>query len=187
MKVTWVPTPHPHLLLEDIFAEEELPQVMTELHNLDSLLLPPHLSGSASRDGRPLKFNDALLLANLKETSPLEGLLSNHLFEELFLQIPCHWFMHSLRLCNLHSFMVSRYADGQYYNCHFDRCMFTTLVWMYDEPKQFTGGELIFTEYKEVLEPKNNTGVIFFGAQLHEVPPVSGDGRYTITRFSFNQ
>ena len=30
----------------------------------------------------------------------------------------------------------------------------------------------------------NNTGIIFYGSTVHEVPPIKGDGRYTLTCFS---
>ena len=187
MKATWVPTRHPHVLLEDIFTPEEVPQVMKELHRMDKVLLPPHLTGTATKEGRPLKYNDATSLANLNWKSSLYNLCGNHLFEELTQQIPALWFRNSLTLCNRHSYMVSRYRNGQYYNSHFDRSFFSILIWMYDEPKSFTGGDLIFTDYSEVIECKNNTGVLFLGPIRHEVPPIEGEGRYTITRFSFNQ
>ena len=187
MKATWVPTPHPHVLLEDIFTPEEVPQVMKELHRMDKVLLPPQLTGTATKEGRPLKYNDATGLANLNWKSSLYSLCGNHLFEELTEQIPALWFRNSLTLCNRHSYLVSRYRNGQYYNSHFDRSFFSILIWMYDEPKSFTGGDLIFTDYSEVIECKNNTGVLFLGPIRHEVPPVEGEGRYTITRFSFNQ
>ena len=78
-----------------------------------------------------------------------------------------------------------RYADGQYYNPHCDQSLFTTLVWLYEEPKPFTGGDLIFWEYDKYTIPcNNNTGIIFYGSTIHEVPPIKGEGRYTLTCFS---
>ena len=58
------------------------------------------------------------------------------------------------------------------------------LLWIFKEPKPFTGGDLIFTDYDYTVECKNNSGIIFPGPIKHEVPPIEGDGRYTITLFT---
>ena len=81
--------------------------------------------------------------------------------------------------------MLSRYVDGQYYNVHKDASVQTTLVWLHHEPKPFTGGDLVFKDYNNYTIPcNNNTGVIFYGPTKHEVPPIKGTGRYTLTCFS---
>ena len=63
---------------------------------------------------------------------------------------------------------------------------FTVLIWLYDEPKGFTGGDLIFNDFDVTIPCKNNTGVIFLGPWHHEVTEVKGQGRYTLTMFTSN-
>ena len=184
MKATYKEEPFPHVLLEDFFTKDEYNAVMDEKRRLDGVLQPPGATGSAvhNETGRPLKFNDGLFM-NAMPNSEIVAHAERHIFHEVVDQVPCEWWNSLWRQCNLRSWMLSRYRDGQYYNAHVDMSLFTLLVWFYQEPKPFTGGDLVFPDYDVTIPCKNNTGIIFFGPTRHEVPPVKGTGRYTLTMF----
>ena len=178
--------PFPHCLLSDFFTKDEMITVLDEKRRLDRCLQPPEATGSAihQETGRPMKFNDGLFLTSAMPNSEIMALAERHTTHEVVEQVPSEWWNSLWKQSNLRSWMLSRYKHGQYYNAHIDKSLFTLLVWFYEEPKTFTGGDLIFPDYDITIPCVNNTGVIFFGPTRHEVPPVSGHGRYTLTMFT---
>ncbi|MDZ7969336.1 MAG: 2OG-Fe(II) oxygenase [Nostoc sp. DedSLP03] len=113
---------------------------------------------------------------------------------------------------NLPSFSVSQiesqltaHNDGNYYKLHNDNGSpdtatreLTYVYYFYQEPKSFSGGELLIYDSKidnnvyinaetfKTVEPRNNSIVFFLSRYMHEVLPVScpsqafGDSRFTI-------
>jgi hypothetical protein len=86
--------------------------------------------------------------------------------------------------------LISYYEDKHFYKPHIDSFLWTMLIWFYKKPKNFTGGELVFVDRKEIIELKHNRMILFPSYFLHEVTPIQvnkdfkkGDGRYTITKF----
>ncbi|MEH2204685.1 MAG: 2OG-Fe(II) oxygenase [Nostoc sp.] len=113
---------------------------------------------------------------------------------------------------NLPSFSISQiesqltaHNDGNYYKLHNDNGSpdtatreLTYVYYFYQEPKSFSGGELLIydskiennvyvnTETFKTVEPRNNSIVFFPSRYMHEVLPVKcpsqafGDSRFTI-------
>ena len=92
---------------------------------------------------------------------------------------------------NATSTIVNYYENNDYYNEHYDVFQFTVLIWLYKEPKSFTGGDLVFTKINETIECKSNRLVLFPSFYYHAVNPIAmttdknGYGRYTITHFYY--
>ena len=187
MKAKFLMEPFPHVLLEDYFNEGEMISIMDELKKLNPHLLPPKATGTAihKSTGRPLKYNSGLFLDTAMPKSEIIQFTKHHMYQELVEQIDCPWWVSQWKMNTHQGWMLSRYADGQYYNAHVDRSQFTMLLWLYKEPKPFTGGDLVFADYDNYTVPcNNNTGIIFYGPLRHEVPPIQGHGRYTVTCFT---
>lgn len=184
MKATWYDNPFPHVLLEDYFAKNEVPYILQEFHILDKQLLPPQHTGTAQKKGRPAKWNDGMFLP---QDSPIPNIAGRRLEKELLSQVDNKWWPMVWVRNNFRSWLLSRYTDGQYYNAHADNAQWTMLLWLNDEPKTFSGGDLIFTDFDMTVECKSNSGIIFPGPIRHEVPPIKGFGRYTITLFTGTQ
>jgi Rps23 Pro-64 3,4-dihydroxylase Tpa1-like proline 4-hydroxylase len=79
--------------------------------------------------------------------------------------------------------LVSYYEDGDYYEPHRDSSLFTSVTFLKKEESKFTGGQLNFPEYNLSIDPKNNTTIIFPSIVEHQVLPMNGSGRYSITNF----
>ena len=189
MKAEFRMEPFPHVLLREFYTDNEMKAVMEEKKKLDPHLLPPEMTGSAIHGptGHTLKYNSGLFLSGNMPHSEMISCARNHMFDELLSQVDCKWWGYQWRSLNTQSWMLSRYTDGQYYNAHIDKAQFTLLIWFYEEPKPFTGGDLIFPDFDNYTIPcDNNTGIIFYGQMRHEVPPVKGEGRYTLTCFTSN-
>jgi len=91
---------------------------------------------------------------------------------------------------NYDTTIVSYYQNNDFYKSHNDLTKYTILIWVYKEPKQFTGGDLILTDLKKTIECKNNRLVLFPSFLFHEVTKIKskkkikdGYGRYCITHF----
>ena len=85
--------------------------------------------------------------------------------------------------------LISYYINEDYYELHRDSSFFTLVTFLCKDNSKFSGGQLIFPEYDVVIEPKNNSTIIFPSIVGHEVLPIKLEdnsnnyGRYSITNF----
>jgi len=89
---------------------------------------------------------------------------------------------------------VKYYEDGEYYKSHVDNLRFTSVTYLYKDPKSFIGGDLHFEEFNYTIPIENNRFVLFTGCLKHASTDIkmngekknivySGYGKYTITNF----
>ena len=76
------------------------------------------------------------------------------------------------------------------YKTHKDHSIFTSLFWLRNEPHDFDGGDFTLSDYGTTIPCLNNTGVVFLGAEYHEVSPVvphneEFGGRHVVSLFHF--
>jgi len=194
MKITLIDGPLPYAYLEDIYTEEELNNIYQELIYLQPKLLDPSQTSSAKINGSYIKNNSGVFLDVVYGVREFSYILTHNrkLFsKECIRQVsrvhPSYATFNSL---NRDETLVSYYEDGGYYGPHRDLASITILNWIHLNPKNFTGGEFIFSEYNIKIEPKNNTGVIFLSCYEHCVNPVliinkdiPYSGRFTLSSF----
>ena len=75
-------------------------------------------------------------------------------------------------------------GDGSY-DLHPDFGVMSAVTLLHQEPKQFTGGELAFSDYDYTPKLKNNSTILFPSFIQHEVKHIKGTGRYSINHFFF--
>lgn len=105
-------------------------------------------------------------------------------------------FWRELFHCKTDRTLLSYYEDGKYYEEHEDASRLTQLFYVFKEPKKFTGGQIVFTDFNYSQEVNNNTLIVFPSWFKHEVKPVSlnektpdeqdkleCNGRYVFTTF----
>ena len=80
---------------------------------------------------------------------------------------------------------LNYYKDGAEYKHHADHGVLSAVTILHDEPKQYIGGDLVFTDYNYIPKLKNNTTILFSSFQQHGVTPCAGNGRYSINQFYF--
>ena len=66
----------------------------------------------------------------------------------------------------MNALLVSHYEGGDHYKPHPDESIGSMVIWLYKEPKQFTGGEFIFTDYPDVEFLLNQILLLCFLAEL---------------------
>ena len=202
--------PHPipqHLVIDDWYSEDELKRVWKELefytHNdkFESAIGSGnvatnekdehlgeqkriHLDQMYTHDARRTNLSDILNFSTKVQSKDFHEAIKkcSPMFSRTFLQT------------NLTYSLLSYYENNHYYAPHHDIFFWTVLIWLYKEPKAFSGGDFIFADkpfnnYK--VECKNNRLIAFPSYYLHGVETVNlpedkrgkGLGRYTITHF----
>jgi hypothetical protein len=176
MKITHLNDPFPHILISDMYEENELNLIWKELNFFIDKLSDPITSGSAVDEGnRPLKSGLGIWLDGIftsRETSNILSLnrkiFSN--YSEIFSKSD-HWFFKNIRF-NCDTTLISYYENGDYYKPHFDTAYVSALTWFYNQPKKFEGGDLYFTDFDYKIQVENNLALIFPSNIRHSVSEV---------------
>lgn len=193
MKVKSFINPTPHLLLEDVFSDDELNRIWSELDFLHPSLLSGNSTNPATNEeGVPLKKNSGRFLYQIyndHSVSPIHQYLTQVAFNSSLCNYWTHnWISYTYSRTNWDDIMISYYKDKDCYLPHQDNAMFTLLIWLWKEPKQFSGGNFCFTDSNTLIECKNNCGILFMSGERHQVDELQlkreGFGRYCITMFS---
>jgi Rps23 Pro-64 3,4-dihydroxylase Tpa1-like proline 4-hydroxylase len=188
------------VVIDNWYGEKEYNKVFNECKFFKDYMEDPEQSGSAtSIDGRILKKNKAVFVNDIfrEFNDSYIGknsykLYQQELFDTLY-NIDSTY--HYLRDCNSHNCIVSYYEESDYYHAHHDIAMITMLTWLYEEPKAFSGGNLILRDKKDnivsEIECIANRSVLFPSYIRHEVNAIHMDkkdldqkkGRFTVSQF----
>lgn len=83
------------------------------------------------------------------------------------------------RRANESKTVLNYLKDDQSYPPHHDICAYVGTLWL--RLGDFTGGEFVFNDLGETIEPSHNSCAIFPAGLQHEVRPVNGQGRFSIS------
>ena len=198
MKVTSHYHPTPHITIENIFPDDVLDSIWNEVDELHEHLLPPKETGSAHNNGELLKQNSGLYLykhyGDKAGSSQIVQAMHNVVFHPQIVSAWKHDHLSKMvRITNWETCLLSYYNEGDSYHPHHDIAVFTTLIWLWREPKAFTGGDLTLNEYGYTIKAQNNCGIIFLSPEIHSVDSVlktnrwlnkmDNYGRYCLTHF----
>lgn len=191
------------LVLEDVYQKNKAQEIFEELKTLLSknVLQSPEVAGSARyEDGSYKKQNKSLFLdliyqSDYRRMSPIltytqETLLGPEVADLMEKVNPAHGIF---RLANHFSTLVSYYEKEDKYDFHHDQCAYSTLSYFFEEPKSFSGGEIVFSVNNSIVEIpiKNNMSIVFPSCYQHMVKPIMMDelnvgrglGRFCISQF----
>jgi len=188
--------PFPHLIVENMYDDEELELIWQEIEFLNKFkkLNPPEEYGAAFSGTNYLTNSKALELDSVYFDRKISNILTVNRklfkYKEIYYNLsPYHA---KFLMANYDSTKIRYYCDGEYYSPHRDY-LYDTLACTYFHkfPKKFTGGELFFPEYNYEIECKNNLCIIFPAYFVHEVKQIhisdnnynSGFGRYCMSQF----
>lgn len=200
MELTETTKPIPYIIIDEYYSESELARVYSELsfYSSDWKWLNPAIAFSARDEntGSYLKSNRCIWLEEVYSDPKYSDILSisSRKVDDLnnfFFRGSDHWIFNTFK-CLSHSVLLSYYSEGSHYKPHQDTSYLTSLTWVFNEPKKFSGGDLILHNDDEEIkiDVVNNRTVIFPSRILHEVTPVKmddnskkWDGRYCISVF----
>jgi len=181
-----------------MYSDEELDLIHQELVflNHEHKLKGPEETGSAVENSIILKRNKGLFLDDIYYRREISNILSinRKTFSKEYLELYASltFGYGSILTCNCDTTLISYYENEAYYQSHTDDAVHTALTWFFKVPKVFEGGNLIFTEYDEVVEIEHNMTIIFPSFVKHSVEEVvmeenlpRGFGRYSMSQFLF--
>jgi hypothetical protein len=198
-KVTAHNSPIPYVYIENLYTERELGLIYNELdfyQESSDVFFDRNSSEtmSATDDrGKNQKKNGGFFLHTLWQSakSPI-GRFTSSIFGPKVFHHESNYFFNQFAP-QMTGFLVSYYESKDYYKPHRDLDVATLVIWVWKEPKKFSGGEFSFTDFPDVkYETANNCAVLFPGQYRHQVNPVQMDddigdeiglGRYSFTLF----
>jgi len=190
MRIYTEPRKFPYILIDNFIPEHEMNDVLSEIEYLKKFTMSADMTGSATTlDGTFLKQNKGIYFNHfynnddIKLFSPTFRCMLRLESEEVFNAIRNYdnIFAHfiPMRFRKENEFptdaLLSFYYDSDYYKLHTDSTLYTAVLWIHEEPKQFTGGDFYFHHEDgtvELVECKNNRMVIFPSFYAHEVTAV---------------
>ena len=193
--------PFHYIEVYNLFTEEETTSMFNEMlhHEQKKIFLAEDETGGATDVDNPhliLKKNKGYFWDELYRNRNCSDILKINpkLFDDVFNSDEIQknsWYFRNMFI-NMDKTLISYYENSDYYNPHSDKSMFTALTWFYKEPKSFTGGDLVFSEYNIAIPCQKNYTIIFPSQIQHSVTPVEMDkellgkgyGRFTMSQFS---
>lgn len=177
MKFNVVKEPIPYLIIENTFSADELALIYKELEFIQPKLQSPFETSAASfPNGEFKKKATGVFLDKVYAIREFSDILriNRKLFDyetrhALTLSHPAYGLIHTTRS---DSTLVSYYEDNDYYQSHVDNSAISIVTWFFKEPKNFLGGDFIFSDYNIKITPQNNMTVIFFSCYKHEVTEI---------------
>jgi len=181
---------------DDLFSEQELGKIYKECDTIRKQGLLKEDTHGARRDGNLLKKNKGLFFEEHfgGNSQPPETVITiaKKIYNEEFVcnMEKLHPYFRLLRQSDGSTNLLSYYDTSDYYKPHMDDSSITVLLWLYKEPKTYTGGDFII-EHDFELECKRGRILFMPGWLYHEVTPVKmwadyqgqGLGRYSISHF----
>jgi Rps23 Pro-64 3,4-dihydroxylase Tpa1-like proline 4-hydroxylase len=190
---------NPVIVIDNFYRNESCKQIWQEICFLNlskKFFRDSTRSGSATdpTSNKILKENQSIFLKNIYADPSFSIIFkeSRKLFDREFLDKleSYNLFYRYLKNSNAESILLSYYDSNDYYKSHYDSATVSILSWFFQEPKCFSGGNLII-EDELIIECKYNRTVIFPSILYHSVSDIKLDntitdknlGRYTITHF----
>jgi len=179
----------PVIYWKDFYCQKESKKIFDEIKYLERFNIfkrstSPGGPGTAYLNGIALKEASGVHLDSVYENRNESDILSinRKLFKSKLETY--HPIFRYISKCNNDSTKIHHYEEGDHYKKHTDDCVITAISWFYESPKPFTGGDLIL-ENRLHLPCLNNSMVVFPSIMYHEVTPVVGTGRYSMSQFLY--
>ena len=188
MEILNLTNPFPHTIVYDFYNGDEQKLIWEELLflNKPGKMHSPEMTG----DPAASKNKKAIFLDRLYTDRNCSNILNvNRKIFTLIDHIEDMNISNYLKYSDFDETMVSYYEDGAYYDSHYDQFVISAITTFWEEPKKFSGGDLVFTDFDYLPKMKNNTIIIFPSYVFHKVTPISlryndgKSGRYTINQF----
>ena len=176
------------MIIKDFFNEEEISLMLRELQ----FLIPKmqYHAPVGMDDTDDVKRNHQITLDHVFNKRDYSDILTitdtlyqdNILIDKL---IDTSWFYHIWGYTNKDLTFASHWVDDDHYKPHRDIAVISIMYWVWEEPKQFTGGDIRLTDYDIDIPVERNMMMIMPSSIKHEISTVTGDGRHCIIKFLY--
>lgn len=170
-----------YAIVHDVYTDKEKVRIKQEIVALRMKARKNSTGPAKDPHGRSLNFADSLWVDEWYQDRNKSSILTinRKIFtSDIAEKLTEHNAMYShIRYCSSDFTLLNYYDSGTQYKGHRDSSIFTAISFF--SIGDFTGGELVFVDYDEVVEPVENTMVIFAGCIKHEARPVKTDGDFS--------
>jgi hypothetical protein len=189
--------PFPHLIVENMYNQEELDLIWEELKFLTKpqKFMQNDIGTGIDSTGLSKSESKSLYLDYIYKERSLSNILTVN--RKLFYGGYLHIFSQISPLCSsakiqsLDRTKIRYYENDNEYLPHIDHYNYTCITFFYKKPKLFEGGELYFPEYDYTFGCDDNQMIIFPSCIQHAAKKVtmneecdcSGNGRYSMMQF----
>jgi Rps23 Pro-64 3,4-dihydroxylase Tpa1-like proline 4-hydroxylase len=182
MRIINLTAPFNHTIIYDYYSPRDESLIWNELNELSPILADKTTTGDPRSSGM-LGLN----LDNFYQEDRTKShiLQANRLIYNITDELKENSFMKYLDMTNDDLTQLNYYPDGSSYAHHADHATISAVTTFWKTPKEFTGGELKFTEYEYTPHMDNNTIILFPSFEQHEVTKVIGKGRFSLNQFYF--
>jgi hypothetical protein len=181
-----------YLFIKNVCSEDELRLCKNELEILSYGLETPEKTGSGKHENGKLKkenkgiFFGCVYVPKFGDYSPCTKVIEKVIkVVRAGNYTPHSIFNYIAQNIVSYQILFSAYSNNDYYEAHRDATTLTFLFWL--KNKNFTGGDLKFTDFNEEVLFEDNSVIIFPSHYQHEVSKVdtSEDGyvRYVVSAF----
>lgn len=183
--------PCEYIILDDVSSENELNKCFVEADLISPSFEDPKGTGSATDKKGDLKkqnkgvFFQKIYTSEFAYSSPI-SIQVNKVVETLKVrEYTALSQMRHLKHVSGYNILLSGYRNGDYYKSHQDVAVLSLLFWFGKE--NFTGGDLIFTDFNHTVPFKSNRAILFPSYYNHEVTETKSSSedyvRYCATAF----
>lgn len=165
--------PCEYLLFDNVCLPEELQKCFLEAKLIAPAFKSPKETGSAkTKTGELKKQNNGVFLQeiytpNFAFYSPISTLIYKIIEIATERNYTALSQMNYLKNISGYNVLLSGYKNGDYYKSHADNSVLTVLFWFGEE--NFTGGDLVFTDFNHTVPFKSNRTILFPSYYNHEV------------------
>jgi hypothetical protein len=180
-----------YIIIDDFYTQEELQQIYNELFKLLPNKLLPNQTATDYIDTErtiPKNSSEGLFLNqfynNFEDSSILKfsrKLYTKEIYDQIE-KVSVHY--QHLRKSNVDVTLLNFYKNGQEYLSHSDESTLSAITFL--KIGEVAGGDLIFTDFNEVIKFKENRLVLFPGCLNHQAEKtIAEDGNYRISIVNF--
>ena len=187
------------MVIDNFYSEEELSLILSELKFLSSgdKLVGQDTDAAKEEDGTSFKSNTGVWLGNVYSDLGFSDIhnINRRVFMDFIPNVKTgEWFFENIKLSRDYT-LLSYYEEGDYYKSHKDESLITVVTWLFEEPKKFQGGDIVFTNFDTKIEVKHGRTVIFPSFLDHEVTEINmindkdygqQKGRYSMIQFALS-
>lgn len=193
MEITFqhVCDPCEYLLFDNVCTPEELQKCFNEAELLAPAFKEPKETGAEkTNEGKFKKQNKGIYLQETYTPafafySPISMSLHKGIEIARKREYTVFSLMNYLKDISGYNVLLSAYKNGDYYKSHKDVSVITVLFWFGKE--NFTGGDLVFTDFNHIVPFKSNRIVVFPSYYKHEISETKSNSedyvRFSATAF----
>jgi hypothetical protein len=193
MKINKIKFPFEHIIIDDMYTEDELKLIWKEIDFLTPKFLSESSTGSAkNKKGSILKKGKGIFLDSFYNNRTESDILkfNRKLFADEIVTsaIEVHPLYRFMLTCDNDSTLLNHYKNNDYYEQHTDGSIISALTFFKKDDNSFDGGDLVFADFNYyTVESKNNKTIIFPGCYPHGVEKIkmkdNETGRFSMVQF----